>query len=38
MLVSKKFKIIASLIITFVLGLVAVSGHRIYLFEIQKNH
>lgn len=36
MLVSKKFKIIASLIITFVLGLVAVSGHRIYLFEIQK--
>lgn len=36
MLNSKKYKIITSLIISFVLILVSVSGHRIYLVEIQK--
>ena len=36
MLASKKFKVMASLISGFALILVAVSGHRIYLVEIQK--
>ena len=36
MLVSKKFKIIASLIIALVLSLVAIFGHRVYLVKIQK--